>query len=503
VSDAPVEAGLDASPVATQRRVKDILRSTLIVGGGSLVTVLCSVARGKIISVIVGPAGIGLQGLLQSTMKTTSAIAGVGVNASGVREVARLRGEDDRVELSHLLRAVRLITLVLGALAALFLFAFQRPLGRELLDDSALGWTLGVIGLGVFASVAQASYDVFLRGFRRVALVTKAAIFANVLATGLAIALVSLLGDDGISWALVSQPICLLLTSAIAGRDYGKHFVAPDRARIRAAIGRLVPMGVVLAATGFASTAAQLAARVIVAHWASLDEVGYFQGASAVSVLYLGFVLSAMSLDYFPRLAEAAGNAKAASQMINEQARVSFLLAGPAVLGLLTLSSQVIMLLYSSKFAPSVEILRWQLVGDVLKIGSWTLSYLVLAQGRPRAFFVTEMSWNVTYLIALTVMLPAFGILATAFAYVIACGVYFVVLCFASNRLVGFSWSSGNVLMMVAIAVLSVVIMAGHLLLPSPWNLVVGIATTVMFGLYCLRRLIHEAGFARIIRKRG
>ncbi len=495
-------SGLDTSPVAKQRRVKDILLSTIIVGGGSVVTVLCGVVRGKVISIAVGPAGIGLQGLLQSTLRTASAIAAMGLQTSGVREVARLRGENDDVELGHTLRGLRRGTLVLGAIAALVLVLFHRPLGAELLDDGDLGWMLAVVGLGVLAQVLYAAYDAFLRGFRRVALVTKASIVANLLATGLSIGLVLVWHDDGIPWALASQPVCLLLAAATAGRDYGGYLGKYDRERTRVAFVRVVRFGVVLATTAFMTTGVQLAARVLVTHWTSLDDAGYFQAAWAVSVLYLGFVLGSMSLDYYPRLAEAGSNTSVLTQMINEQAKVSFLLAGPAVLGLLTFSGPLVTLLYSAKFAPTVEILRWQLLGDVLKIGSWTLSYMVLAQGRPRVYFFTELSWNAAYLIALAALLPALGVTATAAAYVIASAVYFTVLCFVTNRLVGFSWTAANVALMIALALLAAAVLAAHLLLGRHWDLVVGGALTITFGAYCAWRVVHEAGFARL-RGRG
>jgi PST family polysaccharide transporter len=499
-ADSPPE--VDTSPVTKQRRVKDILWSTMIVGGGSLVTVINGIVRGKLISMLVGPAGIGLQGLLQSAMRTTSAMAGMGLSTSGVREVARLRGAQDTAELGHTLRALRLATLTLGTLAAIILFLFHRPLGRALLDTQEPGWGLAVVGLGVFATVLYAAYDAFLRGSRRVAMLTKASVLANALSTVFGIALVIVFGDDGISWALVSQPICLLALAAFVGRDYPTYLVPAVRERTKAAFVRVIRMGVVLAATSFITTATQLGARVLVAHATTLDDVGYFQGAWAVSVLYLGFVLGAMSLDYYPRLAEMGNDRKALAQAVNEQAKVSFLLAGPALLGMLTLSSQVVTILYTSKFVATVGILRWQLVGDVLKIGSWTLSYLVLARGLPRVYFLTELSWNATYLGVLAALLPSLGVAATGAAYVAASAVYFTVLCVVANRLAGFVWTPGNVAMMATIGALAAITMTAHLLLAHGLNLAVGAVIALAFGFYCLRRLAHEAGFARL-RRRG
>jgi len=487
---------------ATQRRLKDIVLSTLIVGGGSVVTVLSGVIRGKVISTIVGPPGIGLQGLLQSTQRTTSAIASMGLQTSGVREVARLRGENDATELAHTLRALQFATITLGGIAALVLVLFHRPLAAGLLDDPTLGWMIAVVGIGVLAQVLYCVYDAFLRGFRRVALLTRSAVIANILATALGVLMVVLLGEGGIVWALVLQPVFVLLIAAIAGRDLPKHLVAVDRDRTRKAFTRVIHIGAVLATTSFISTGVQLAARVLIAHSTTINDVGYFQAAWAVSVLYLGFVLGAMSQDYYPRLAETRADPTALSRMVNEQAKVSFLLAGPAILGLLTLSSQVVALLYTSEFTATVQLLRWQLLGDVLKIGSWTLGYLVLAHAPPRVYFMTELSWNVAYLGVLAALLPVLGVQAAAAAYVAASAIYFVVLCVVTNRLVGFAWSRSNVALMAVIAVLSAVAMSAHLFLPRWPALAIAGAVTTVFGLYCARRLIHEAGFARLIRRK-
>jgi len=498
------ESPLDPEPgAAQQRRIKDILVSTVIVGGGSVVTVLCGVARSKVISMTLGAAGVGIQGLLQSVMKTTTGIAGIGLQGSGVREVARLRGSNRVDELGHTLRAIRAASIWLGAIAAVLLVLFQRPIAGLLsLDTATSAWLIGLIAVGVLAQVVFGAYDAFLRGFRRVASLVKVSVAATVLATGTGTGLILIIGTQGIGWALLLQPMLMLAFAALVGRDYSAHFVARDRVRERDALRRVVRLGVAFAAIGLMTTGSQLVARVLVANAATIDEVGYFQAAWAVSVLYLGFVLGAMSQDYYPRLAELAGNGDAISSAVNDQAKVSFLLAGPAMLGLLTLSEPIVALLYSPEFAPSVELLRWQLLGDVLKVGSWTLGYLVLAQGRPRIYFFTELSWNAAYLGCLALLLPSIGVEATAAAYVASSLVYFLVLCYATNRLIGFTWSRENVALMSVITALAAAVMAAHLLLDRALSLVLSLSITAAFGGYCLRRILTEAGFKARLRRR-
>ncbi len=480
--------------------MKDIVASTLLVGGGSLINIACSIVRSKVISIVVGPVGIGLQGLLQGTMRTMISIANMSLQTTGVREVARWRTEGDKEELGHTLRALGLATLVLGALATLVLVVLQRPIGAAVLDDPALSWTLAVLGIGVFAQVLYATYDAFLRGFRRVPQQTKASVVANLFAAAIGSVIVWQFGVAGIPFAIVAQPLFLLLSAAYVGRDLREHLVPPERARTRKAMRRILGTGIILAITALLTPGVQLAARVLIARWASLDEVGYFQAASSVSLLYLGFVLGAMSLDYYPRLAEATHDHPALRRMVNEQARVSLLLAGPAVLGMIAMSDQVVAVLYTSEFSVTADILRWQLLGDVLKIGSWTLGYLVLAQGKPVVYFLTELTWNASYLIVLVVLLPSLGLRATPAAYIAASGIYFLTVCIVTNRLAGFVWGRGNVVVMGSLAVLALAVLGAHHYLEAPWGWIAGVAITAAFGAVCLYRLVREVGFTRLLR---
>ena len=50
----------------------------------------------------------------------------------------------------------------------------------------------------------------------------------------------------------------------------------------------------------------------------------------------------------------------------------------------------VLQILYSSEFVVAAELLRWQIMGDVLKIISWPLGYLLLARGRGKTYMAGE-----------------------------------------------------------------------------------------------------------------
>jgi PST family polysaccharide transporter len=80
--------------------------------------------------------------------------------------------------------------------------------------------------------------------------------------------------------------------------------------------------------------------------------------------------------------------------MVNEQTEIGLLLAGPGLLATLTFAPWVIRIFYSGQFEPAVEILRWICLGMMLRVVSWPMGYILLAQGARRAFFWSELAAN-------------------------------------------------------------------------------------------------------------
>ena len=109
---------------------------------------------------------------------------------------------------------------------------------------------------------------------------------------------------------------------------------------------------------------------------------GQFQAATALAMVYVGFVLQAMGTDFYPRLTTVSDDNRKCNQLVNEQAEISILLALPGVLATLALAPWVIQMFYSSKFDKAAEILCWQVAGTFLQVNSWPMGFIILAKGR-------------------------------------------------------------------------------------------------------------------------
>jgi PST family polysaccharide transporter len=186
-----------------------------------------------------------------------------------------------------------------------------------------------------------------------------------------------------------------------------------------AQLSALIRLGLAFTIGGIALLVGQLAMRTLVQRDLGLDALGYFQAAWFISITYIGFVLQAMGTDYYPRLTATIHDHSAANRLVNEQTEVAMLLAAPVLLGLLALAPWVVQLLYSSAFGEAVIVLRWQILGDALKIASWPMGFILLATGDARAYMISETVAVAVMVGTTALLLPIIGLQACGVAVLV------------------------------------------------------------------------------------
>src|SRR4029077_17941149 len=102
-----------------------ILKSSALIGGSTVLASVFAVVRAKVMAVLLGPTGIGLWGVYNSIFDLTRSIAGLGVNTSGVRQIAEAVGSGDQQRIAVTVKTLRRVAFCSGALGALLLVGFS------------------------------------------------------------------------------------------------------------------------------------------------------------------------------------------------------------------------------------------------------------------------------------------------------------------------------------------------------------------------------------------
>src|SRR5690606_24423183 len=131
--------------------------------------------------------------------------------------------------------------------------------------------------------------------------------------------------------------------------------------------------------SGLLAAGAAFMIRILVVQHDGVAAAGNYQAAWSLGGIYVGFILQAMGTDFYPRLSAVSTDDAACNRAVNEQARVSILLAGPGLLATLALSPWVMAVFYSTQFADAVPLLRWFCLGMLLRVIAWPMGFIVLA----------------------------------------------------------------------------------------------------------------------------
>lgn len=421
-------------PAANSSR--QILRSTGIIGGSSAANVAIGLVRTKVAALILGPAGIGLIGILHNLMTVAAGLACWGISNAGTRQIAA--AADDEPAAAAARRAVAFATMALALAGGILMFLAREPIARLVLGGPQWAGTVGWLALGTALMVSAYGQNGLLTGLRRVGDLARVSVYSALAAAVAGIAALLAWREDGLLLFVLVSPVATLLV--------GLYYVSRlPRPASRPPIGLLIPQWRKLATLGAAFTVAavmvtagQLAVRSLVQQRLGPEALGYFQASWVISANYIGFILTAMAAEYYPRLTSVIGDQAAARSSVNQQVEFGLLLGGPIIVGAVALGPWLIPLLFSSEFLPALEVLRWQIAGDVLKIATWPIGVVLLASGRGVAFATVEALASASFVLATWLLLPHLGLTAPGVGYLIMYMVYLPLQLLMARRIIGF-----------------------------------------------------------------
>lgn len=465
---------------------REIFRSSAIIGSSSVINIAISIIRVKVLAVLLGPAGIGLLGVYQSIVGVATTVAGCGLGASGVRQLAA--SGDDAEVLEVVRRALLASNLLLGLIGMLVVWLVRDVIAEVIFEGAIQVNDVGWLGLGVLLSLIAASQTTLLQGLRRIGDLARVSVLSAVLTTVVGILCVYILGEAGVLWFVISSPAI----SIVVATYFAKRLPPPkeqyDWRRIQLQCQVMIKFGVPVMLGGLMNVGTQLFVLSLVIADMGIEAGGHFQASWAISITYVGFILAAMGTDYLPRLTAVIHSHEKAAQLVNEQGEMALLLGGAVILAMITMAPLVIYVLYSSEFEPAGEVLRWQMLGSVMKLIGWPMGFVVLAAGRGGLIIYTQFVWNAVFILCLYFLLEELGLLAIGVSFCVAYIVGSLNVWFVANKLIGIVPTRLNLALTFSILVGgSLIIFLADI---SPvWSLWIGLLITAAVAIVSVKRL--------------
>jgi len=404
-----------------------ILKTTGLFGGVQVITILISIVRTKLVAVLLGPQGMGLMSLFNSTTKVLGDSTGFGIPMSGVREIsdAYENGDEEKVRCSAgVVRTWCFITALLGMVLCLVL--------SPLLNRWVFTWgdhTLHFILLAPVVGMTAITGGelAILKGLRQLRHLAAISVYNVFLTLILTVPLFYYFHEA----AIVPSLILVAFTQMIVTIASSYKICPPRLSFSKITILRgvdMVKLGIAFVIAGIINSGTDFAIRSFFNVHADLAVVGLFSAAYTVIMVYGSMVFSAMETDYFPRLSAVKGTGEKLNDTVNKQIEVTLLLISPMLVALIVSLPILVPLLYSSKFLPIIPLLQVGILALYLRAVKLPIAYISLSKGDSLTFLIIESIACISMLVFVVLGYLCNGLRGSGWGLLTASAVEFVVL---------------------------------------------------------------------------
>ena len=396
-----------------------VLKYTGIFGGVQGLNILIGLVRNKLVALLLGPSGMGLVSLFNSTIAFMSQATNLGLSFSAIKHISEIFETGDGERIDHFIKVVRVWSII-TAILGMVLCAALGPV----LSDYTFSWgdhTLHFVLLSpvVGLMAITAGETAILKGARKLRALATIQVCSVFAALVISVPIYYFFGQSGI------MPVLLLVAMAdmVFTVMYSYRFYPLTVHGGLGVLGEGLPMvrlGVAFVLTGIMGSGTEVVIRSLLNVNAGLDMVGLYNAGYVLTITYAGLVFSAMETDYFPRLSAVSGDVAIRNLTVNRQIEVSLLIISPMLTLLIPALPFLLPLLYSDSFAPVVSMAQVATLSMYFKAISLPVEYITLARGASLPYFIMEGIYDIVLILLIMEGFGRWGLVGTGMALTVA-----------------------------------------------------------------------------------
>lgn len=396
-----------------------VLKFTWVFGGVQGLNVVIGLVRNKFVALLLGPGGMGLVSLFNTTVQLISQATHLGISFSAVRHISENYDANHTENAAHYVKVVRgwcLLTALLGMLVCVVI--------GPLLSDTTFSWgnhTLHFMllspAIGMIAITGGET--AILKGQRKLGALALVQVIAALASLVISIPVYYFFWQAGIVPVIV-----LMAFVTMCATLWFSLRIFP--LQLRGAYGilgegmEMVRLGVAFTLAGIVGSAAEMIVRSYLNVVGDLDVLGLYNAGYMLTITYAGMVFSAMETDYYPRLSAVQHDIPATNETVNKQMEVSLLLVSPMLAALIITLPVLIPLLFSHEFLPVVGMAQVAALAMYMKVLTLPVAYITLARGYSLSYLFLETSYFVVFVLLMVFGYQHWGLLGTGIALTLA-----------------------------------------------------------------------------------
>ena len=388
-------------------------------GGVQVMGILCSIIRTKLVALWIGPVGIGLFGLFNNALEMISTGTNLGIRSSSVRDISQALSASDKNLVARMIAVVRKWSLWLGLAGALLTLAMAPLLSQVTFGDGNHIWGFVALSCAVLLQALTNGEYAVLQGTARLKRLASVTLWGTIVGLAVSVPLFYLLRERSILPSIIAYAVALAVFAWwFRNREYPA--AAVDRREAFDMGKGFVRLGIYMTLGNFATILASYAFNAWLNVNAGTDQVGFYQAGYTLINKYTGLILTALGMEYYPRLSRVADSRIRLRAFVSQEINVAISVMAPVVALFILLRQVVVWLLYTPEFNVILTFVSWGMIGTVLRTLSWCLAFTILAKGDGKTYLWTEVASAVINLALNIVFYKWWGLTGLGIAFLVS-----------------------------------------------------------------------------------
>ena len=408
-----------------------LIKTSVLTGISTVIKLVSAFVINKVIALYIGPAGLAIVGQLQSFTSIITTFSNGAISSGIVKYTAEYQ---DIEEKKKIFSSSIVISLICSLIISIFLFGFSDYLSELILKDIQYSSVFIIFGATIFLFALNMVLISILNGqkeIKKYVLVNIAGSIFSLVFTSILIMQLNLMG--ALYAMVLNQSVMFFVTLAFVIKSSWFKLEYFKQGLDKESLSKLSKYSLMAIVSALTVPVSHLIIREYIGENLGWDSAGYWQGIWYISTMYLMLVTTTLGVYYLPRLSEIQDNKELRKEIFSGY-KIIMPIVILASLIIFLLKEYVILIAFSKDFMPMMELFAWQLIGDVIKIASWLLAYLMLAKAMTKVFIYTEVLFSALFVGLSILFVDKFGLVGITYAYSLNYFLYLIMMIFIFRK---------------------------------------------------------------------
>lgn len=404
-----------------------LIKTSVLTAIATIIKVISAFIINKVISVYVGPSGLAIVGQLQNFMELIVTFSNGAITNGIVKYTAEYQTIEQK---KKIFSSSIIISLVCSLIISIFLFGFSDYLSEIILKDIQYSSVFVVFGVTIFLFALNTVLMSILNGQKEIKKYVLVNIAGSIFSLIITTILITQLNLMGALYALVTnQSIIFFVTLAFVIKSNWFKLEYFRQGIDKESLSKLSKYSLMAITSAITVPVSHLIIRNYIGENLSWEAAGYWQGIWYISAMYLLVVTTSLSIYYLPKLSEIVDKDELKKEILDGY-KIIIPIVTIMSLFIFLVREYIILIAFSDEFIPMMELFLWQLIGDVIKIASWLLAYLMLAKAMTKVFIYTEILFSALFVVLSVFFIDKFGLVGITYAFCLNYFLYLITMIF-------------------------------------------------------------------------